>query len=90
MDNDQLGQLDSDIKGLMDALEGRIGNSDLSSARRNHYAGEYQLAIELLLAVVVKEELRLTPTESETLRDLAVRARADTEFLAPFMAKFGM
>lgn len=86
MDNDQLRQFGSILKHLIDDLEGRVSASSMESVKRDHFAGEYQLAVELLLACVVKEKIKLSALERQRLIGFAQQMSAGEEFLAPFIA----
>lgn len=86
MDNNQLREFGSNLRIFIDGLEGRVSASNMESVKSDHSAGEYQLAVELLLACVVKEHIQLSAQERQRLTDFAQKMSAGEEFLAPFIA----
>lgn len=86
MDNDQLREFGASLKRFIDCLGGRINDSDMDFIKSDHRAGEYQLAVELILACIVKENIKLSATERQQLNDFAQQVDAGEEFLAPFIA----
>lgn len=86
MDNDQLREFGAKFKRFIDSLDGRIGAPTMESVKRDHNAGEYQLAVELILASVVKEKIQLSTPEQQQLRSFAEQMSAGEEFIVPFLA----
>lgn len=85
-ENERFRSYDKKTCHLIQVFEGRMSASELQGVKLRQYGGEWALAVELMLAAVIHEQLKLSSDELTLLIDLARELDADESFLAPVVA----
>lgn len=85
-ENERLREYDRKTCQLIKIFEGRMSSSELDGVKARQYGGEWTLAVELMLATVVHEKIKLSSDELHLLIDLGRELNAEEEFMAPVLA----
>ncbi len=85
-ENERLRTYDKKTCHLIQIFEGRMSAEELEGVKLRQYGGEWTLAVELMLATVIHEQMKLSSDELTLLISLARELNADEKFLAPVAA----
>lgn len=85
-ENERFRTYDKKTCHLIQIFEGRMSAPELEGVKLRQYGGEWALAVELMLAAVIHEQMKLSSDELTLLIDLARELNAEERFLAPVIA----